>query len=84
VPLFNEDNKVERYLNEDELQCLLGVLRTDENRMVCQIALFLLSTGARLNEALQAKGGQIDRGAAGVADFSRTFQVQTDAVCAPE
>jgi integrase len=62
VPLFNEDNKIERYLNDDELQRLLGVLRTDDNRMVCQIALFLLSTGARLNEALQAKWGQIDRG----------------------
>ena len=62
VPLFNEDNKIERYLNEDELQRLLGVLRTDDNRMVCHIALFLLSTGARLNEALQAKWGQIDRG----------------------
>lgn len=62
VPLFNEDNKIERYLNEEELQRLLGVLRTDENRTVCQIALFLLSTGARLNEALTAKWGQIDRG----------------------
>lgn len=61
VPLFNEDNKIERYLNEEELQRLLIVLRTDANRMVCQIALFLLSTGARLNEALQAKWGQIDR-----------------------
>lgn len=62
VPLFNENNKIERHLNEDEVQRLLGVLRTDDNRMVCHIALFLLSTGARLNEALQAKWGQIDRG----------------------
>lgn len=61
VPLFNEDNKVERYLSDEELQRLLVVLRTDENRMVCMIALFLLSTGARLNEALTAKWGQIDR-----------------------
>ncbi len=61
VPLFNQDNRIERYLNEEELQRLLMVLRTDENRMVCRIALFLLSTGARLNEALTAKWAQIDR-----------------------
>jgi len=37
------------------------VLRTDENRPVCLIAMFLLSTGARLNEALQATWSQIDK-----------------------
>jgi integrase len=61
VPLFNRDNKVENYLDDDRLAVLLGVLRTDENRAVCQIATFLLSTGARLNEALSARWGQIDR-----------------------
>jgi integrase len=40
---------------------LLTVLRTDENRSVCLIAMFLLSTGARLNEALQATWDQIDQ-----------------------
>jgi integrase len=62
VPLFNVDNKVEHYLNDVDLERLLEVLRTDENRTVCRIALFLLSTGCRLNEALQATWGQIDRG----------------------
>ena len=62
VPLFNVDNKVENYLDDDQLQRLLTVLRSpDSPRNVCLIALFLLSTGARLNEALQAKWGQIDR-----------------------
>lgn len=61
VPLFNRDNKVEHYLDEHQLEKLLTVLRNDENRNVCQIALFLLSTGARLNEALQARWDQIDR-----------------------
>lgn len=61
VPLFNRDNKVEHYLDEHQLEKLLTVLRNDENRTVCQIALFLLSTGARLNEALQARWDQIDR-----------------------
>lgn len=61
VPLFAVDNKVERYLDEAELERLLAVLRTDENRAVCLIAMFLMATGCRLNEALQAKWDQIDK-----------------------
>ncbi|NMM15466.1 MAG: tyrosine-type recombinase/integrase [Rhodoferax sp.] len=62
VPLFNVDNKVEHYLDEAELCRLLTVLRSpDSPRNVCLIALFLLSTGARLNEALKATWSQIDR-----------------------
>lgn len=62
VPLFNMDNKVEHYLDEAELGKLLAVLRSpDSPRNVCLIALFLLSTGARLNEALKATWSQIDR-----------------------
>ena len=60
IPLFNADNQVENLLSDEELQRLLVVLRTDANRPICQIILFLLSTGARLNEALQAKWSQID------------------------
>ena len=60
VPMFNADNKREHYLDGDELQRLMSVLRTDENRAVCRIALFLLSTGARLNEALSATWAHID------------------------
>ncbi len=61
VPLFNADNKVEHYLDDDQLGRLLKVLRTDENRPVCLIALLLISTGCRLNEILSAKWSQIDR-----------------------
>jgi integrase len=61
VPLFNEDNKQENYLSETELEKLLTVLHSDENRTVCQIVLFLLSTGARLNEALSATWNMVDR-----------------------
>lgn len=62
VPLFNVDNKVEHYLDDEQLQQLLAVLRSpDSPRSVCQIALYLLSTGARLNEALSATWRQIDR-----------------------
>jgi integrase len=60
IPLYNADNQVENLLSEEELQRLLVVLRTDANRPICLIILFLLSTGARLNEALQAKWSQID------------------------
>ncbi len=68
VPLFNADNKVEHYLDEDQLGRLLKVLRTDENRPVCLIALLLISTGCRLNEILSAKWSQIDR-------MNRVFRV---------
>jgi integrase len=63
ISLFNEDNKVEHYLDDDELERLLKVLRngTKRNLMVRMVALFLLSTGARLNEALSAKWNDIDR-----------------------
>ncbi len=61
VHLFNEDNKVEHYLDDAELKRLMGVLRTDPRRGACLVAQYLLSTGARLNEALQATWDQIDR-----------------------
>jgi len=60
IEMFTEDNQIERYMNDGELQRLLEVLRTDNRRGVCQIALFLLSTGARLNEALSAKWEHVD------------------------
>ena len=52
--LFMVDNQVENYLNDEQMQRLLTVLRTDKNRIVCMILMFLLSTGARANEALTA------------------------------
>ena len=52
--LFMVDNQVENYLNDQEMQRLLTVLRTDKNRNVCLILMLLLSTGARLNEVLSA------------------------------
>tara|TARA_R110002111_G_scaffold55408_9_gene95277 strand:+ start:2229 stop:3398 length:1170 start_codon:yes stop_codon:yes gene_type:complete len=61
IQLYKEDNKVENYLDEEQLKRLLKVLHTDSNRMTCNVMLFLLSTGARLNEALSAKWSQVDR-----------------------
>jgi len=69
IPLFNVDNKVENYLKEAQLESLLTVLHTDENRPVCLIALLLISTGCRLNEILSAKWLQIDR-------VNRVFRVE--------
>lgn len=60
IQLLREDNQIERYLSEEELQRLMAVLTTDDNRMVCLILQYLLSTGARLNEALQARWDQVD------------------------
>ena len=60
IPLFRPDNRVEHYMNDEELARLLTVLKNDSNRPVCRIALFLLSTGARLNEALKATWNHID------------------------
>ena len=54
IPLFMVNNEVENYLDEDQTQALLEVLKTDANRSVCHILMFLISTGARLNEALTA------------------------------
>ena len=54
IELYLVDNQVENYLDQDQLARLVEVLHTDENRMVCCIVMFLISTGARLNEALTA------------------------------
>jgi integrase len=61
IKLFNADNRVENVPTQEELESLLKVLQTDENRPVCLIALFLLATGARLSEALKAQWKMIDR-----------------------
>lgn len=57
--LFSVDNQINNSLNDAQRQRLLDVLKTDSNRTVCQIAMFLLSTGCRLNEALQATWDQV-------------------------
>ena len=60
IPLFQEDNKVERYMDDKQLGQLLNVLKTDENRVPALICLWLLSTGARCGEALKCAFSQID------------------------
>ena len=61
VKLFNLDNKMENYLNAEQLERLFSVLKTDPNRPVCLIIMLLICSGARLNEVLGATWGQINR-----------------------
>jgi len=62
IQMYRESG-TEHYLQADDLQNLLTVLTTGTKRnfMVRMLALFLLATGARLNEALRAKWQDIDR-----------------------
>jgi integrase len=60
IPQFNVDNKVENYLSDVEMARLMRVLKTDENRVVCSLVVFLLTTGARLNEAQMVKWEDVD------------------------
>ncbi len=62
VKLLRVDNRRDFYLNDEQLARLMQVLRTDSARTVCQLAMFLLATGARLSEATGATWSQIDRG----------------------
>ncbi len=60
-PMFAEENKIENYLNPEELQRLMKVLTTHDNLTVARICIWLLSTGARCGEALKAEWKDIDR-----------------------
>ncbi len=60
IGLFNAENRVENTMDDGQLQRLMVVLSTHPNRVACRIAMFLLSTGCRLNEALCAEWGQMD------------------------
>ena len=59
-PMLPENNQLDRFLDDDELARLMSVLQSDHNRPVCQILTWLISTGARLNEALTAKTSDVD------------------------
>jgi integrase len=58
--LYNPDNKVNNVLSREQLDGLIHVLETDRNRTICQVAMLLLSTGARVSEALKAQWSHID------------------------
>lgn len=60
IQLYHEFNGVENILTDEQLKNLLEVLYTDSNRPICQLALFLLSTGCRLSAALTARWSDIN------------------------
>lgn len=61
VPL-RVDNRIERYLNEDETQRLLHEVRASPNPVLGPIVAFLILTGARKREALSVRWAEIDMG----------------------
>jgi integrase len=60
LSLLREDNHVNNIMTDDELKRLVRVLKSDRNEVVSSLCLFLLSTGARLNEALNARWEHFD------------------------
>jgi len=60
LSLLREENHVNNIMTEDELKRLVKVLKSDRNKMVGSVCLFLLSTGCRLNEALNSRWEHFD------------------------
>ena len=84
LQLFNPDNRMENYLSPEQLDKLVTVLRTAPPRTVCNVALFLLATGARLNEALRATLGSDRQGQACLANSGQQQQVKAHPLGAVE
>ena len=61
IELFNVDNSIEHYLNDEQLQRLVSVLKIYPAKEVALICMFLLATGCRVNEALTAQWPLVDR-----------------------
>jgi integrase len=57
---LKDDNKIERFLTQDQTVRLLAAVRQSENEMLQHIVLFLIYTGARKREVLDAKWQDID------------------------
>lgn len=57
---LKEDNKIERYLTPEQTTQLLVAVRASQNPLLADIVAFLLFTGARKREALDAKWQDID------------------------
>ncbi len=57
---LKEDNKIERYLTPEQTTRLLAAVRHSQNPLLAPIVAFLLFTGARKREALDAKWQDVD------------------------
>lgn len=60
VKLFDLDSRKQTLPSEDELARLLDILRSDENRTVCQVILMLMACGGRANEVLSMRWADVD------------------------
>ena len=80
LSLLREENHVNNIMTNDELKRLVKVLKSDKNKMVGSVCLFLLSTGARLNEALSARWEHFDldrRNWTIPAEFSKSRKIRS-------
>jgi integrase len=57
---IKDDNRIERYLTEVQTKSLLDAVRQSESEMLQYIVLFLIYTGARKREVLDARWRDID------------------------
>lgn len=60
VPLFEDPNKKERYLSQEEAQRLYEAVRQSDNPMLQYIVPMLILTGARKREVLDSKWEDFD------------------------
>lgn len=60
VRYLKNDNRMERYLTAEESSKLLTAVRSSSNRLLRMIVAFLIYTGARKREVLDAKWTDID------------------------
>lgn len=60
IPLQEENNKIERYLNQGEAQTLFDAVQQSENPMLQYIVPMLILTGTRKREVLDAKWSEFD------------------------
>ena len=57
---LKDDNKIERFLTQEQTVRLLAAVRQSESEMLQHIVLFLIYTGARKREVLDAKWQDVD------------------------
>lgn len=60
IKLHKENNRRERYLSREELGRFLEALKHEPNRSAADLFAFLLATGARREEAIQARWEHVD------------------------
>jgi len=60
IPLFTENNKIERFLTAEEAKRLYAALLESPNPLLRYIVMLALLTGARKNEVLKAKWADFD------------------------